>query len=122
VAALFSRGEARHYLDVAGILASGRYHPADLLRLGADTDPGFHPAILADALRAIDRYPDEEFTRYGLPSPDVTRLRATMRRWAEQIDPQLPPPSRTAGPSTPQRAAATPEPPQQPDPPGLSLG
>ncbi|MST33718.1 hypothetical protein GHK86_13450 [Acidimicrobiaceae bacterium USS-CC1] len=122
VAALFSRGEARDYLDVAGILASGRYRPTDLLRLGADADPGFRPAVLADALRAIDRYPDQEFTRYGLPSPDVTRLRSTMRRWAEQIDRQLSPPSQTASPSIPQRRAATPEPPQPPDPPGLSLG
>ncbi len=111
VAALFSRGEARDYVDVAGILASGRYRPTDLLRLGADADPGFRPAILADALRAIDRFPDEEFTRYGLPYPAVSRLRSEMRRWAEQIDHQLRPAGRGANPPEPQWGPAEPEPP-----------
>jgi hypothetical protein len=111
VAALFSRGEARDYVDVAGILASGRYRPADLLRLGADADPGFRPAIFVDALRAIDRFPDEEFVRYGLPYPDVARLRSEMRRWAERIDNQLRPPGGAVDPPEPQSGPAEHEPP-----------
>jgi predicted nucleotidyltransferase component of viral defense system len=38
VATVFSRGEARDYLDLAGILASGRYTRDELMAMAADVD------------------------------------------------------------------------------------
>ena len=40
VCALFGRAEIRDYVDVAAILASGRYSDDDLIRLAAAHDPG----------------------------------------------------------------------------------
>jgi hypothetical protein len=48
VCALFGRAEIRDYVDVAAILASGRYSDDDLVRLAAEHDPGFDLAWLPD--------------------------------------------------------------------------
>ena len=47
VCALFGRAEVRDYVDVAAILASGRYSKEDLVRLAEEHDPGFDPSWLA---------------------------------------------------------------------------
>ena len=58
VCALFGRAEIRDYVDVAAILASGRYSDGDLIRLAAEHDPGFDLAWFTEALQAVDRIPD----------------------------------------------------------------
>lgn len=62
-AAEFRRGEARDYLDLAGILASGHYSREELMVLAAQADAGFDRAIFAEALAGVDRFPDQEFAR-----------------------------------------------------------
>ncbi|HEY5248776.1 MAG TPA: hypothetical protein VIJ15_10060, partial [Dermatophilaceae bacterium] len=52
-AATFSRGEARDYLDLAGILASGNYSHEELMVLALQADAGFDQAIFADALAGV---------------------------------------------------------------------
>ena len=47
VCALFGRAEVRDYVDVAAILASGRYSKEDLVRLAEEHDPGFDPSWFA---------------------------------------------------------------------------
>jgi nucleotidyltransferase AbiEii toxin of type IV toxin-antitoxin system len=54
VCALFGRAEVRDYVDVAAILASGRYSEEDLVRLAEEHDPGFDPAWFAEALNAFE--------------------------------------------------------------------
>jgi hypothetical protein len=49
VCALFGRAEVRDYVDVAAILASGRYTEENLVRLAEEHDPGFDPAWFAEA-------------------------------------------------------------------------
>jgi hypothetical protein len=85
VCALFGRAEVRDYVDVAAILASGRYSKEDLVRLAAEHDPGFDPAWFAEALNAVDRLPDALFAPYGLDTDDVSALRDQMRAWAQNI-------------------------------------
>ena len=75
ICALYSRAEVRDYVDVHGILGSGRYDPPDLLRLAAEHDPGFDRPIFAQALRAVDRVPDVAFAVYGLSPSDAAALR-----------------------------------------------
>lgn len=81
-AATFSRAEARDYLDLAGILASGKYARDELMVLAAQADAGFDRAIFADALAAVDRFPDQEFARYGVDADEIARVRASMRSWS----------------------------------------
>lgn len=85
VCALFGRAEVRDYVDVAAILASGRYSEEDLVRLAEEHDPGFDSAWFAEALSAVDRLPDTLFAAYGLGPQDVSALKAQMRAWAEKI-------------------------------------
>ena len=96
-AATFSRGEARDYLDLAGILASGHYSQEELIALAAQSDAGFDRAIFAEALAGVDRFPDRAFARYGAEAGEIARVRATMRDWsrglAEKADSQATTPS-----------------------------
>jgi sensor domain CHASE-containing protein len=85
VCALFGRAEVRDYVDVAAILASGRYSEEALVRLAAEHDPGFDPAWFAEALNAVDRLPDSLFAPYGLTREGVSALKAQMRAWARKI-------------------------------------
>lgn len=86
VCALFSRAQARDYIDVDAVLQSGRYTSDELLTLAASHDPGFDEAMFAIALRAIHRLPPAEFTPYGLTTGDVSALTARMTHWADTID------------------------------------
>lgn len=85
VCALFGRAEARDYVDVDAILATGRYTEEELLRLAADHDPGFDRLWFAEALAAIDRLPDSLFRAYNVDSGDATALRERMRAWSHRI-------------------------------------
>jgi hypothetical protein len=85
VCALFGRAEVRDYVDVAAILASGRYSEEALVHLATEHDPGFDPAWFAEALEAVDRLPDVLFAPYGLDPEGVSALRTQMHTWAKKI-------------------------------------
>ena len=89
VAATFSRGEARDYLDLAEVLASQRYRKDELISLAARADAGFSLQIFSDALASVDRFPDEEFERYGVSSEQIKRTRAAMKTWSAELKRQL---------------------------------
>jgi hypothetical protein len=88
ICALYSRAEVRDYVDVHGILTSGRYDPVDLLRISAEHDPGFDHPMFAEALRAVDRVPDVAFAVYDLSPPEAAALRTTLKGWADALAPR----------------------------------
>jgi hypothetical protein len=88
VNALYSRGQARDYVDVDAALTTGAYSRERLLTLAREHDPGFEPALFAQALRAARRLPMAEFRQYGLDGPATTALLARLSTWAEAIDGQ----------------------------------
>lgn len=119
VATVFSRGEARDYLDLAGILASGRSNREQLMAMAADVDPGFTPRLVRRSPR-----------RGGpLPRPGVRFLRRRRRshRSRQTDDALVPHPlsqGRQARPFRPgrdqlQRSEKTPERVRFPPPPLL---
>jgi len=85
VCALYSRAEVRDYIDVHGILTSGRYSSDELLRIAAEHDPGFDGAMFAEALRAVQRIPDVAFTVYDLSPDEADALRTALREWAAAL-------------------------------------
>jgi Nucleotidyl transferase AbiEii toxin, Type IV TA system len=87
VAALYSRGQARDYIDVDAARHHGGYTPERLLRIGMDHDPGFNPTVFAQALRAVRRLPLAEFTAYGLTPEAAAALKERVTTWADQLDP-----------------------------------
>ncbi len=85
VGALYSRAQARDYIDVDAAVASGRYLPDDLLRLAAEHDPGFDPARFVEAVRAVRRLPMAEFVAYGLTESEAAELVDRLLSWATTI-------------------------------------
>jgi Nucleotidyl transferase AbiEii toxin, Type IV TA system len=90
VNALYSRAQARDYIDVDAALTSGRYNHDTLIRLATEHDPGFEPAMFAVALRAIRRLPVAEFTAYGLTTSHVALLVERMIVWADALAAEIP--------------------------------
>jgi predicted nucleotidyltransferase component of viral defense system len=79
VGAFASRSEERDAIDVAAAL--GRYSVNELIALARQMDPGLEESDFADAGRRLDQMPDRLFTRYGLSSQDVARLRERFADW-----------------------------------------
>lgn len=85
VTTLFGRAAPRDYLDVNAALASEQYSGDRLLQLAAEHDAGFDPRYFAEALRAVDRWPDREYEAYGVYGGQVEDMRRRLRAWAAEI-------------------------------------
>jgi hypothetical protein len=85
VTTLFGRAAPRDYLDVHAALVSGRYSGDRLLELAEEHDGGFDRSYFAQALRAVDRWPDREYEIYGIGKEQIEVMRERLRRWAAQI-------------------------------------
>ena len=88
VGALYSRGQARDYIDVDAALRSGSYSREQLLELATGHDPGFDLPHFAQALRAVRRLPIAEFTAYGLSKIETATLVERLLAWASELDPE----------------------------------
>ena len=84
--ALYGRAEVRHYIDVHGVLQDGRFPGEELLRIAAGHDPGFDPALFAQALRAVRRFPSSAFDPYRLSPDEVEAMCTRLLTWAEEIE------------------------------------
>ncbi|MFI1953203.1 hypothetical protein ACH437_15365 [Streptomyces xinghaiensis] len=85
VTTLFGRAALRDYLDVNAALASGRYPGGQLLELVLEHDAGFDPRYFAQALRAVDSWPDREYEAYGINGDQVEDMRRRLRAGAADI-------------------------------------
>lgn len=86
VLALYSRREARDYLDVDAIRQRGPFSDDELLELAADRDPGFERAMFANQLRGITAVTLTRVERYGLNRTDLADVQERTETWADQID------------------------------------
>lgn len=124
VAAVFSRGEARDYIDLAGILRSGRHSVQDLVTFAQEVDGGFSRSMFAEALAAIDRFPDSVLAAYGLDQASVDEVRTSMRALSSEMrqDPSRgQSASRRGNPARTPPARRTEYPSPEPPEPGISL-
>lgn len=78
--ALFGRAEARDFADV--FVLAQRFGTAALLAEAATGDAGFDQRVLADMMRTLDRFTDEEVP---LPPDSVTEARAFFKTWAAEL-------------------------------------
>jgi predicted nucleotidyltransferase component of viral defense system len=81
LAALFSRAEARDFADVY-VLAQ-RFSKELLLERAAEDDLGFDHRVLAEMMRTLDRFTDEELP---VGSSNVDAVRAFFRDWAIELE------------------------------------
>lgn len=79
--ALYNRWAPRDFLDVAAILASGRYTQDQLLDVAAQHNPGFSVDLFAESLSYLQRVPDREFTAYGVSADHIARMRREFSGW-----------------------------------------
>lgn len=85
VAALFSRGEVRDFLDVDAIRRSGQYSDADLYRLAKRADTGFTLDRLAQRLAFAERMQPEHVTDYGVIPAQLDEIKSRLARWRDAI-------------------------------------
>lgn len=84
VAALFSRGEARDYLDVASIRASGKYTDEQLVEIAKNADPGFDTRMFAHRLIDMQTIPHERFAPY-IDTADLAPVTSSMAEWGKKL-------------------------------------
>jgi hypothetical protein len=80
--ALFTRAEARDFIDIDAMVTSGRFTRGRLQELAASRDAGFDLRVLADMPAVIDIYPDAEFSGYGL---DGDQIRQRFTDWRSEL-------------------------------------
>lgn len=99
VSALWSRGEARDYIDVAAVLASGKFTRAELLAIGdqVETVP-MDRSILAARFREADRHDSSIYADYGVDPERRAHIVATFRDWADRVDSEASMPHETVAP------------------------
>lgn len=85
VSALYSRGEARDYLDVDAIRLSGRFNDAQLVAAAAERDAGFDVDLFAQQLAAAARLQPAQVARYGVSAEQLEDVKARCIRWAGNL-------------------------------------
>jgi hypothetical protein len=81
VSALYSRGEARDYLDVDAIRTSGRFTDRELLAAAAERDPGFEVRMFAEQLLAVQRIQLVQVERYGVGVEQLEGVKSRLFAW-----------------------------------------
>jgi Nucleotidyl transferase AbiEii toxin, Type IV TA system len=88
MSALWSRGEARDYIDIDIVLGSGRFTREDVLALADEQEatPMDRP-VLAGQFRGAGRWPAGEYARYEVDAGRRSVIIERFAAWAEEIDP-----------------------------------
>lgn len=81
LAALFSRAEARDFADVFAL--AQRFDRGVLVERAAEVDLGLGRIRLAEMMRTIDRFTDEEIP---VDRGEVGAVRAFFRGWADELE------------------------------------
>ncbi len=97
IGALYSRGEARDYLDVDAIRSSGRFSDEQLLTAAADRDPGFRLDVFLWRLDGARRITPDDVERYRVTAPQLAALQSRYDRLATDLRAQVSHGSSSAG-------------------------
>jgi hypothetical protein len=85
VATIFSRGEARDFVDLWAIRSSSLWTDSELFAMAQDRDAGIDPPMFASMLSLVDKYDDRRFSAYGLNPDEITEVRAGAAEFADHI-------------------------------------
>lgn len=86
--ALWSRGEARDYIDIDAVVESGRFSRTQMLEI-ADTVEAqpMDRSVLAARFREANRHNDDLYRLYEVTPERREKIIARFADWADQIDP-----------------------------------
>ncbi len=85
IAALFSRGEFRDYLDADAIRQSRKFTDEELYDLAARADPGFSLHRFRQQLESFELLEGMAEPRYGISADELDEIRSRIRSWARSI-------------------------------------
>lgn len=85
VSALYSRGEARDYLDVDAIRTFGRFTDEQLVNSAAERDAGFDAVMFTQQLAAANRLQPAQVARYGVTADQLEALKKRYTQWASDL-------------------------------------
>jgi hypothetical protein len=83
--ALYSRAQARDFIDIDAAVCSGRYSRERLLTLAGNADHGFDRRMFGEALGQAARLPAGDFTEYGVTNKQLEDLRARFADWHAEL-------------------------------------
>jgi len=118
VAAVYSRGEARDFLDLDAIRRSGRFADEDLLTMAKDHDPGFETEHFIDQLRWVNRIQVGRVRGYDIDTDQLDAIKTRLTTWADHLAAPEPPSSPYRPAVRPPGRPAAPRPPEPPPPRG----
>jgi hypothetical protein len=88
MSALWSRGEARDFIDIDIVLGSGRFTRQDVLALADEQEATpMDRVMLADRFRSAGRHPATRYAAYGVDADSRSAIIERFAGWADQIDP-----------------------------------
>lgn len=79
--ALFGRAEARDFADVFRL--AKRFGRSDLIACAAEIDLGFDESVLAQMMRSLGRFADDEIP---VAADEVKVLRDYFHEWADELE------------------------------------
>lgn len=85
VAALFSRGEVRDFLDVDAIRQSGRYTDAELIKLAEQSDAGFSVEYFVHRLKSVRLLHPDHVADYRVTAEQLEAVKARILQWAIEL-------------------------------------
>ena len=89
MSALWSRGEARDYIDIDTVVESGEFSRDDVLALVDQFEATpLDRRALADRFREASRHHEREFARYGVDADQRGQIVANFASWADELDPE----------------------------------
>lgn len=95
VGALYSRAEARDFVDVDAIRQSGRFTDAELLAVVMDRDPGFEVGMFATQLAAVRGIGADAVAPYGVDAAAWAGVVERLGGWSDTL--RVPPAEGPAG-------------------------
>ncbi|MEO7121535.1 MAG: nucleotidyl transferase AbiEii/AbiGii toxin family protein [Lacisediminihabitans sp.] len=87
VGTIYSRGEARDFIDLWFIRKSELWTDTELFAMAHDRDEGIDVTQFLAGLKAADKYGDAAFVRYGLSSGEIDDVRKSTRDFGTSISP-----------------------------------
>lgn len=85
VSALYSRAEARDYLDVDAIRTSGKFTDADLIAAARERDLGFEVPMFAVQLDNVKNLDAGQVERYGVEPSQLDAIKSRLTNWAAEL-------------------------------------
>lgn len=83
--AMFSRGEARDYLDLDSILKNGPFAESEILALAAENDPGLTPELFAASLKQVENLQPEQVAPYQITASELQAIKTRLAQWSVRL-------------------------------------